>query len=97
MDVSPAHDVTVRRPPLGRIPWWLWLAAPAFAVFLLHSSLGFGGWLADDAGISFAYAHNFIRGHGFIPQVGAPRVEGFSTPLWTVLLPPLFVAALLIR
>lgn len=62
-----------------------------FAVFEIHT-LRFNNWLIDDAGISFAYARNFIHGHGVVSQVGAPPVEGFSNPLWTLIISPLFIA-----
>jgi hypothetical protein len=60
---------------------------PAGLVFFLHALL-FGGWIVDDAGISFAYARNLAAGHGLVPQPGVPPVEGFSNPLWVLLLTP---------
>jgi hypothetical protein len=48
-----------------------------------------GNWIIDDAGISFAYARNLGRGHGFVSQPGRPPVEGFSNLLWVILLSPL--------
>jgi hypothetical protein len=65
------------------------LAAPLLAVvlFLLHALL-FGSWIVDDAGISFAYARNLAAGHGLVAQPGLPPVEGFSNPLWVLLLAP---------
>lgn len=63
-----------------------WIAAlPAFAMFLLHT-LRYGAWLIDDAGISFAYARNLAAGVGFVAQQGQVPVEGFSNPLWTLLI-----------
>jgi len=64
---------------------------PAGLLFLLHALL-FGSWIVDDAGISFAYARNLATGHGLVAQPGVPPVEGFSNPLWVLLLTPtLFV------
>ena len=40
----------------------------------------------EDAGISFAYAKNFVDGEGFVTYPGGERVEGFSNPLWTFLI-----------
>ena len=40
----------------------------------------------EDAGISFAYAQNFVNGEGFVAYPGGERVEGFSNPLWTFLI-----------
>ena len=69
-------------------PWHVFLP---FIVFMLHSLL-FRAWLVDDAGISFAYARNFIHGHGLVSQPGVGPVEGFSNPLWTFLISPLFLS-----
>ena len=44
------------------------------------------GWEVEDAGIDVAYARSFAEGFGLVPQVGAERVEGFSNPLWVLLL-----------
>lgn len=57
---------------------------PAAALFLVHASL-YGGWLIDDAGISFAYARNLVSGYGLVSQPGQVPVEGFSNPLWVLL------------
>jgi hypothetical protein len=59
-------------------------ALPGFALFLFHASR-YGTWLIDDAGISFAYARNLAAGLGFVAQAGQTPVEGFSNPLWTLL------------
>lgn len=40
----------------------------------------------EDAGISYAYAENFVAGEGFATYPGGERVEGFSNPLWTFLI-----------
>lgn len=71
---------------------FLWVVLIPFIIYCLHLLL-FGDWLSDDAGISFAYARNFIHGHGFVSQVGAEPLEGFSNFLWTLLLSPLFLRA----
>jgi tetratricopeptide (TPR) repeat protein len=60
-----------------------------FAVFLCLSAL-LGGWIIDDAGISYAYARSLARGYGLVQQPGFPPVEGFSNFLWLVLLAPTF-------
>jgi arabinofuranosyltransferase len=39
----------------------------------------------DDANIFFTYARNIARGHGAVYNVGGERVEGFSSPLFTLL------------
>ncbi len=45
-------------------------------------------WAVDDAAISFAYARNLWLGNGLIAQVNASPVEGFSNPLWVLILSP---------
>jgi hypothetical protein len=40
----------------------------------------------DDAAISYAYARNLAHGLGFAPFEGAAPIEGYSNPLWTLLL-----------
>ena len=62
-------------------------------VFVAHSSL-FWGWIVDDAGISFAYARNFVDGHGLVSQPGFERVEGYSNPLWVFAQMPFMVVGL---
>jgi hypothetical protein len=57
----------------------------SFAAFVLHM-IRFGTWMIDDAGISLAYARTLASGYGLRAQPGVPPVEGFSNPLWTLLL-----------
>src|SRR6185503_9451765 len=58
-------------------------------VFALHAA-PLRNWLIDDAGISFAYARHVAAGYGLVAQPDAPPVEGFSNPLWTLLLAGFF-------
>ena len=39
----------------------------------------------DDANIFFTYARNVARGEGAVYNIGGERVEGFSSPLFTLL------------
>jgi hypothetical protein len=39
----------------------------------------------DDANIYFVYAKNLAGGHGFVYNVGGERVDGFTSPLWTLI------------
>jgi hypothetical protein len=55
------------------------------ALYLVHASL-FGNYIADDAGISLAYARNIVSGFGPVLYPGGEAVEGYSNPLWVVLL-----------
>ena len=75
--------------------WWLSLEAPQrihvhvltllMLGYLAHY-LVFSPYFVEDAGISFAYARNFVEGEGFATFAGGERVEGFSNPLWTWLI-----------
>ena len=79
----------------NRHPEWFsrfgWLAP--LLVYLAHSLL-YAGWIVDDAAISFAYARNAAAGHGLVAYPGTAPVEGFSNPLWTLLLVPFYAARL---
>jgi hypothetical protein len=64
------------------------------ALFVVHATL-YRDWLVDDSGISIAYATNFANGHGLVSQPGLRRVEGYSNPLWVVVLAALSRAGML--
>ena len=66
-------------------PNLLWGAALVAGLYGLHAAV-FGDYVADDAGISLAYARNVVQGHGPVLHPGAEVVEGYSNPLWTALL-----------
>jgi hypothetical protein len=55
------------------------------ALYLGHAWI-FGGYIADDAGISLAYARNMVSGFGPVLYAGGEAVEGYSNPLWVALL-----------
>jgi hypothetical protein len=59
-------------------------------VLFLVQAAWLGGWLIDDAGITFAYARNLASGHGLVAQPGQVPVEGFSDPLWMLVIAALF-------
>ncbi len=61
------------------------LVTIAAAIFIFHAT-AYGDWLIDDSGISFAYAINLAHGRGLVSQAGATPVEGYSNPLWVLLL-----------
>ncbi|MGZ6066494.1 MAG: hypothetical protein ACXWVM_29115 [Polyangiales bacterium] len=60
-----------------------------FALSIRQSSVAIGGvryfWLDDDQMISMRYARNLASGQGLVFNPGE-RVEGYTNPLWTVLL-----------
>src|SRR4051794_19975803 len=62
------------------------------AWFIYRSPFEVEGWryfsLFDDAMISMAYARNLVEGHGLNwARQGAP-FEGFTSPLWLLLMVP---------
>jgi hypothetical protein len=56
------------------------------ALIGLAAILLLGGWIVDDAGISYAYARSLALGHGLVAGPGQPAVEGYSNFLWVLLL-----------
>ena len=67
------------------------VAGIAFHVaFIAHASFEVDGErfysLFDDAMISLTYARNLAEGHGLVWMPGEPRVEGYTNPLWTLLM-----------
>ncbi|MDC0948196.1 hypothetical protein OAS86_02475 [Gammaproteobacteria bacterium] len=66
----------------------LLLSVPALVVYAIAAWL-LRDWLIDDAGISIAYAFNLFHGQGWVAQPGDVPIEGFSNPLWTLLLSPI--------
>jgi hypothetical protein len=55
------------------------------AAMAVHQSFRWD-WFIDDAAICFAYARNLVEGYGLVPYPGAERVEGYSDPLWILIL-----------
>ena len=72
---------------------WLVLIAMGYTVHYLVYAIP-QPFFIEDAGISFAYARNFVDGEGFATYAGGPRVEGFSNPLWTFLIALLYAVGL---
>ena len=72
------------------------------AGYLLHY-LAYSVFFIEDAAITYSYSRNFALGEGFVTYAGGEHVEGYSNPLWTLLLsffyllkiPPFFMAKLL--
>jgi arabinofuranosyltransferase len=64
---------------------WFWAAVlPALGLLAYQQKL-FWRFTCEDAFISFRYARNLAEGHGLVFNPGV-RVEGFSNPLWTLVL-----------
>ncbi|HEY6560744.1 MAG TPA: hypothetical protein VI072_25880 [Polyangiaceae bacterium] len=69
---------------------WLFFAAKLFLSYLLiHDSIGVVWAVADDAYITADFARTLAQGEGLRWYPGAPKVEGFSSPLWVLVMAPL--------
>jgi len=64
--------------------------AVLYGVFIWRPSFVFRGqrWftLFDDAMISLTYARNLAEGNGLVWNPGGPAVEGYTNPLWTLVM-----------
>lgn len=60
------------------------------AVFILRTSFVIGDeryfTLFDDAMVSMRYAKNLVDGHGLVWNPGGERVEGYTNPLWVLVM-----------
>jgi arabinofuranosyltransferase len=68
---------------------WLLLMLLMPALMFAAHALMYAGYVADDSYISFRYAQNLLEGHGLVWNPGTAadaRVEGYSNPLWVLLL-----------
>jgi len=79
---TPVISASVRRRPTG---WAILAGVLITALYCGHASI-FGAYIADDAGISLAYARNIVSGAGPVLYPGGEAVEGYSNPLWVALL-----------
>jgi hypothetical protein len=61
------------------------VAIAGCALLALHA-ISFGVYIADDAAISLTYARNLAHGYGLVLVPGEAPVEGYSNPLWVLLL-----------
>jgi hypothetical protein len=79
-------------PKIGRFLFYLILVGYAFytAVYIYQTSFIISGEryfvLFDDAMISMRYARNLANGYGLVWNPGGARVEGFTNPLWVILM-----------
>jgi hypothetical protein len=80
------RKVIKKKPGIGYL-----LVAVAVIIYIYHSTLFFD-WVVDDAGISFGFAKNIANGYGAVLNPGGEVVEGYSNPLW-VLIISLFIRA----
>lgn len=62
-----------------------WILGLAVALALAHAASYLGSGPFDDDFICYRYARNLVEGHGLVFQPGE-RFEGFTNPLWVLLL-----------
>jgi hypothetical protein len=64
--------------------------AAYYAAFIARTSFRIGPAryfpLLDDAMVSMRYARHLVQGHGFVWNLGDPPLEGFTNPLWTLVM-----------
>ena len=65
---------------------WYFLVCVGFIIAQAYLAQGFWANCVDDAAISFQYAKNLALGHGLCFHSSMAPVEGFSNPIWTMLL-----------
>jgi hypothetical protein len=65
---------------------WVVMTLRFFAIYRLKTSTGVVWGLPDDMYISADFGRTFIHGQGVRWFSNAPKVEGFSNPLWVLLL-----------
>ena len=79
------------------VAWWGWsgrVRAVSLGRWCLVASMGLyfaaaasmWWYVDDDAGISFTYARNLAEGRGLVYNPGDAPVEGYSNPLWVLIL-----------
>lgn len=90
--MAAAQDAHVERPvgsPCGvstRKPWFQTAFICSLLLAVITAQAVVFHWKpVDDAFISFRYAQNMAQGYGLVFNPGE-RVEGYSNPLWTLLL-----------
>jgi hypothetical protein len=62
------------------------IAALSIAIAYAIHAAGYMDYVADDGGISLAYARNLATGQGLTINPGGVPVEGYSNPVWVFLL-----------
>jgi len=64
--------------------------AAYYAAFIARTSFFIGPAryfpLLDDAMVSMRYARHLVQGQGFVWNLGDPPLEGFTNPLWTLVM-----------
>ena len=67
-----------------------WMALGSLPLVLCLAAFVRAAWLSDDAYIAFRAMNNLDQGFGLVSNPGE-RVQGFTNPLWVLLLAPLYL------
>jgi hypothetical protein len=78
--------------PFATAVWHIAALLHCYRRFVFEEPEGRVYGLADDVYISACFGRSLFSGHGFVWYPGAPRVEGISNPLWSVLIGALHLA-----
>jgi hypothetical protein len=77
--------------PFVTAAWHIAALLRCYRRFVFDEAEGRVYGLADDVYISACFGRTLFSGHGFVWYPGAPRIEGISNPLWSVLIGALHV------
>ena len=69
-----------------KLPCTVFLITLICSAIFVFNATKLNSWFIDDAVISFSYARSLAGGFGLVAQPGAAPVEGFSNPIWVILL-----------
>lgn len=78
--------------PFATAVWHIVALLRCYRRFVFDEAEGRVYGLADDVYISACFGRSLFSGHGFVWYPGAPRIEGISNPLWSVVIGALHVA-----
>ncbi len=70
-----------------------WIAVTSIGLYIA-ASLSLSWYVNDDAGITFTFARNLVDGRGLVFNIVDPPLEGYSNPLWLLLLSGSYAAGL---
>jgi arabinofuranosyltransferase len=65
---------------------WVAFLIPLASTYKVETPFGRTWGVMDDVFVSASFARTFVEGNGLVWYPNAPRVEGFSNPLWVLLL-----------
>lgn len=90
LQLHDSENLSVRRNTPNTPPTPTWarclVAAGVPTVLTAVHAAYYGQWIVDDAGLTFASARSLATGAGPVLQPGAEPVEGYSNPVWVVVL-----------